>query len=197
MNWSCFTALGAAFAIALSACSTTESGGVTYDSDARTTIVTGRQTTIQPLAGPVRTLFLKAELSPGETGLYLVVLYLSVDGWLSADHVWDSSGMKLVGLQGKNETISIQFNQVTKEIYYIPLSRRYLEAHRRSGFSIFLGGTRNVLAASQPARFVNEFLTSLDTAEKKLEGEVIVKKLIPSGPRPVEKHRHKLRRHVL
>jgi len=193
MNKSCFAAIGAVFAIALSACSTTESGGVTYDSKASATIVTGRQMTIQPLVGPVRTLFLKAEISPGETGLYLVVLYLSVDGWLSADHVWDSSGTKLVGLEGSNETISIQFNQVTKEIYYIPLTRHYLEAHRRSGFSIFLGGNRTVVAASQPARFVDEFLTSLDTTERKLEGEVIVKKLIPSESRPVRKHRRRLR----
>jgi hypothetical protein len=86
----------------------------------------------------------------GNTGLYLVVLYLSVDGWLSADHVWDSSGTKLVGLQGGNETISTQFNQVTKEIYYIPLARGYLEAHRRSGFSIFLGCHR-----SKPLAFKN------------------------------------------
>jgi len=193
MNSSYFATIGAIFAIALSACSTTESGGVTYDSDAHTTIVTGRQTTIQPLAGPVRTLFLKAEISPGETGLYLVVLYLSVDGWLSADHVWDSSGRKFVGLQGSNETISMQFNQVTKEIYYIPLTRAYLEAHRRSGFSIFLGGTRSVLAASQSAYFVDQFLTSLDITKRKLEGEVIVKKLIPSELRPVRKHRHRLK----
>jgi len=47
--------------IALSVCSTTESGGFTYDSDAHTTIVKGRQTTVQPLADAVRTLFLKAE----------------------------------------------------------------------------------------------------------------------------------------
>ncbi|MBV8214823.1 MAG: hypothetical protein JOZ08_16575 [Verrucomicrobia bacterium] len=194
MNKSCLAAIGAVLAIGLSACSTTESGGVTYDSEAHTTIVTGRQTTLQPLVGPVRTLFLKAEISPGETGLYLVVLYLSVDGWLSADHVWDSSGMKLVGLQGSNETISIQFNQVTKEIYYIPLTRRYLAAHRRSGFSIFLRGTRSVVAASQSARFVDEFLTSLDTTKRRLEGEVIVKKLIPYEPRPVHRHRHRLRR---
>ena len=153
--------------------------------------------TVQPLAGPVRTLFLKAEISPGETGLYLVVLYLSVDGWLSADHVWDSSGNKLVGLQGSNETVQIEFNQVTKEIYYIPLTRRYLEAHRRSGFSIFLGGTKSVVAASQPARFVDEFLTSLNGTERKLSGEVIVKKLIPSEPRPTQKHHRRLRRHVL
>jgi hypothetical protein len=89
MNWSSFAGIGAVFAAALSACSTTEPGKVSYDSDARTTIVTGRQTTIQPLTGPVRTLFLKAEISPGETGLYLVVLYFSIDGWLSVDHVWD------------------------------------------------------------------------------------------------------------
>jgi hypothetical protein len=193
MNSSCIKIIGTVCAIALSACSTTESGKVTYDSNARTTIVTGRQTTIPPLAGAVRTLFLKAEISPGETGLYLVVLYLSVDGWLSADHVWDASGTKLVGLQGSNETVSIQFNQVTKEIYYIPLTRGYLEAHRRSGFSIFLGGSRSVVAASQPAQFVDDFLTSLDTAKRKLEGEVIVKKLIPSEPRSVRKHRRRLK----
>jgi hypothetical protein len=198
MNWSCFAAVGVVFAVALSACSTTESGGVTYDSKANTTIVTGRQMTIQPLAGPVRTLFLKAEISPGETGLYLVVLYLSIDGWLSADHVWDSSGNQLVGLQGSNETVQIEFNKVTKEIYYIPLTRRYLEAHRRSGFSIFLkGNTKSVVAASQPPGFVDEFLTSLNGTEKKLSGEVIVKQLIPSEPRPIQKHRRRLRRHVL
>jgi len=141
----------------------------------------------------VRTLFLKAEISPGETGLYLVVLYLSVDGWLSADHVWDASGRKLVGLQGNNETVSMQFNQVTKEVYYIPLTRGYLEAHRRSGFRIFLGGSRSVIAASQSAQFVNDFLTSLDTTKRKLEGDVIVKKLIPSESRLVGKHRRSLR----
>jgi hypothetical protein len=194
MNWSCFAAIGAVFAAALSACSTTESGRVTYDSEARTTIVTGRQTTIQPLVGPVRTLFLKAEISPGQTGLYLVVLYLSVDGWLSADRVWDSSGTKLEGLEGSNETISTEFNQVTKEIFYIPLTRRYLEAHRRSGFSIFLGGKKNVLATSQPASYVNEFLTSLDNIRK---GEVIVKKLVRSEPRPPKKHRYTVRRQAL
>ena len=193
MNRSRFAAIGAAFAAALSACTTTESGRVTYDSEARTTIVTGRQTSIQPLVGPVRTLFLKAEISPGETGLYLVVLYLSVDGWLSADHVWDSSGTKLEGLEGGNETISTEFNHVTKEIFYIPLTRRYLEAHRHSGFSIFLGGSKNVLAASQPASFVDEFLRNLDDTKRKLRGEVIVKKLIPSEPRPPQKHRHKVR----
>jgi hypothetical protein len=197
MNRSCFAAIGAVFAAALSACTTTESGKVTYDSEARTTIVTGRQTLIQPLVGPVRTLFLKAEISPGETGLYLVVLYLSVDGWLSADHVWDSSGTKLEGLEGSNERISTEFNQVTKEIFYIPLTRRYLEAHRRSGFSIFFGGTKNVLAVSQPASFVDEFLTNLDSTKRKLRGEVIVKKLIPSEPRPVQKHRYKVRQQTL
>jgi hypothetical protein len=167
MNWSSFAGIGAVFAAALSACSTTESGKVSYDPDARTTIVTGRQTTIQPLTGPVRTLFLKAEISPGDTGLYLVVLYFSIDGWLSVDHVWDSSGTKLKGLEGGNETISTEFNQVTKEIFYIPLTRRYLEAHRRSGLSIFLGGKKTVLAASQPARFVDEFLTDLDNTKRK------------------------------
>src|ERR1700741_888092 len=90
-----FAILGVAFAIAISGCSTIKSGGVTYDSDSRTTIVTGKETTISPLAGPVRTLFLKAEISPGETGLYLVVLYLSVDGWPYADRVVDSDGHRL------------------------------------------------------------------------------------------------------
>lgn len=197
MKWTCFAAIGAVFAAALSACSTTESGRVTYDSEARTTIVTGRQTTVQPLTGSVRTLFLKAEISPGQTGLYLVVLYLSIDGWLSANHVWDSSGTKLEGLEGNYETIPTEFNQVTKEIFYIPLTRRYLEAHRRSGFNIFLGGTKNVLAASQPASFVDEFLTSLDNTKRKLRGEVIVKGLIPSGPRPLQRNRYQVRRQAL
>ena len=110
-------------AVALSACTTTQTGQTSYDHAAGTTIVTGRQTTIAPLAGAVRTIFLKAEMAPGDTELYLVVLYLSTNGWLSADQVWDASGEKLPGFMGQNETIPIQYGQVTKEIYYIPLTR--------------------------------------------------------------------------
>ena len=83
---------GAALAMIVSGCTTVRSGGVTYDSESQATIVTGKETTISPLAGAVRTMFLKAEISPGETGLYLVLLYLSSNGWLSADHVLDADG---------------------------------------------------------------------------------------------------------
>jgi hypothetical protein len=178
MNWSCFAALSVVFATALSACSTTESGGVAYDSNAETTIVTGRQTTIQPLAGPVRTYFLKAEISPGQTDLYLVVLYLSVNGWLSAGQVSDSDGQTIQGFRGADESFDIKYGRVTKEIYYIPLTRRYLEQHRNSGIDFRLRGATGTLVATQPAAFVQGFLASLDSTQKRLAGEVIVKKLI-------------------
>jgi len=128
--------------------------------------------------GPVRTLFLKAEISPSKTGLYFVVLYLSVDGWLAVDEVLDSGGNKLQGLRGSNETFDVRFGQVTKEIYYIPLTRRYLEAHRHSGIDIRLKGSQESVAANQPASFVDGFLGTLDATKARLEGEVIVKKLI-------------------
>jgi len=172
--------------IALAGCTTTESGGVAYDSEAQATIVTGRQTTVSPLAGPVRTYFLKAEISPGETGLYFVVLYLSVNGWLSADHVLDSDGHTIQGFRGADESFDIKYGQVTKEIYYIPLSRSYLEAHRNSGIDFRLSGANVTLAAGEPATFVQGFLANLDSTQKRLAGEVIVKKLIAepakSGP---------------
>jgi hypothetical protein len=176
MNWNCFAALGAAFAVAVPACTTTKSGGVTFDSASQTTIVTGKETTVSPLAGPVRTLFLKAEISPGETGLYLVVLYLSADGWLSADQVVDTDGTTLRGYRGADETFDVQFSHVTKEIYYIPLTRRYLEAHRHSGINLRLTGAKGAVAANQPASFVQDFLTNLDATQTRLAGEVIVKK---------------------
>ena len=155
------------------------SGGVTYDSDSRTTIVTGKEMTVSPLAGPVRTYFLKAEISPSQTGLYLVVLYLSVNGRLSADHVLDSDGQTMQGFRGADESVNIKYGQVTKEIYYIPLTRRYLEQHRNSGINFRLRGANRTLAATQPATFVQGFLASLDSTQKRLAGEVIVKKLIP------------------
>jgi hypothetical protein len=152
----------AGLGIALSGCTTTQSGGVAYDSEAQTTIVTGRQTTVSPLAGPVRTYFLKAEISPGETGLYFVVLYLSVNGWLSADHVLDSDGHTIQGFRGADESFDIKYGQVTKEIYYIPLSRSYLEAHRNSVIDFRLRGANWTLAATHPATLVQVFLASLD-----------------------------------
>jgi hypothetical protein len=170
-----FAILGAAFAIAVSGCTTIKSGGVTYDADSRITIVTGRETTISPLAGPVRTLFLKAEISPGETGLYLVVLYLSVDGWLYADRVVDSDGHTLQGFRGADEAFDVQSGHVTKEIYYIPLTRRYLEAHRRSGINLRLTGAKSVVVATQAPSFVRDFLTTLDATKTKLAGEVTKK----------------------
>jgi hypothetical protein len=165
-------------AAALSGCTTTESGRTTYDPDSGTTIVTGRQTTIAPLAGAVRTIFLKAELAPGDTELYLVVLYLSSNGWLSADQVWDSSGVKLQGFTGQNETIPIQYSQITKEIYYIPLTRRYLEKHQRSGIDIRLMGPKGTVIATQAPIFVQGFLANVDAVNRRPSGEVIVKKLV-------------------
>jgi hypothetical protein len=181
MKFAVFAAIAAALAV--SGCTTIKSGGVTYDSKSRTTIVTGKETTISPLAGPVRTLFLKAEISPGETGLYLVVLYLSVNGWLSADKVWDSDGHRLEGLRGSEERFDIKNGHVTKEIYYIPLTRPYLEAHRKSGINIRLQGAKGAVAATQSGSFVSGFLTSFDATKKKLNGEVTVKQLIPDHPK--------------
>jgi hypothetical protein len=174
---------GGYFVVVFSGCTTTNPGRVTYDPKALTTIVTGKETTISPLAGPVRTLFLKAEISPGKTELYLVVLYLSVNGWLSAEEVRDSSGKRFQGFRGKDEAFDVQFGKVTKEIYYIPLERSYLEAHRRSGFEIHLQGSRNVLAAAQPASFVDQFLSTYEATERKLTGKVRVHRLIPA-PKP-------------
>ena len=165
-------------AAALSACTTTETGHTTYDPDAATTIVTGRQTTIAPLMGAVRTIFLKAEMAPGDSELYLVVLYLSAKGWLSADQVWDSSGKKLQAFMGQNETIPIQHGQVTKEIYYIPLTRHYLEKHRKSGIEIHLKGPTGTVVATQPPIFVTGFLADLDAVKGKRPSEMIVKKLV-------------------
>lgn len=177
MHCKSVTILCLSVAAALSACTTTETGHTTYDSKAATTIVTGRQTTVAPLMGAVRTIFLKAEMAPGESGLYLVVLYLSTKGWLSADQVRDSSGVKLQGLIGQDETIPVQYGQVTKEIYYIPLSRRYLENHRKSGIEIHLKGPNGTVIATQPPIFVTRFLADVDAAKTKRYGEVTVKKL--------------------
>ncbi|HEX6563419.1 MAG TPA: hypothetical protein VF020_03995 [Chthoniobacterales bacterium] len=183
MKFAVFAAIATALAIAVCGCTTIKSGGVTYDSMSRTTIVTGKETTISPLAGPVKTLFLKAEISPSETGLYLVVLYLSVNGWLSADKVWDSDGHRLEGLRGSEESFDVKNGKVTKEIYYIPLTRPYLEAHRKSGINIRLQGAKGAVAATQPGSFVSGFLTSFDATKKKLNGEVTVKKLVPDQPK--------------
>jgi hypothetical protein len=183
MKFAAFAVIAAALAIAVSGCTTIKSGGVTYDSMSRTTIVTGKETTISPLAGPVRTLFLKAEISPGETGLYLVVLYLSVNGWLSADKVLDSDGHRLEGLRGSEESFNVKAGQVTKEIYYIPLTRPYLEAHRKSGINIRLQGAKGAVAATQSGSVVSGFLTTFDATKKKLNGEVTVKELIPDHPK--------------
>lgn len=173
-----FAAIGAGFALAFSGCTTTKSGGVSYDAEANTTIVNGKETTIAPLVGPARTLFLKAEVSPGNTELYLVVLYLSVDGLLLPDRVLDSSGKRLEGFQGANETFNLQFGKVTKEIYYIPLTRQYLDAHRKSGINLRLTGSKGTLAAAQPGSFVTDFLGSLDATKTKLAGSVPLKKLV-------------------
>jgi hypothetical protein len=162
---------------ALSACTTTETGRTTYDPNAATTIVTGRQTTIAPLMGAVRTIFLKAEMNPGDSELYLVVLYLSTKGWLSADQVRDSSGVELQGFMGQNETIPVQYGQVTKEIYYIPLTRRYLENHRKSGIEIHLKGPNGTVVATQPPIFVTGFLADVDAVKAKRSGQGTVKKL--------------------
>ena len=174
----CKSVISLCIAVALSACTTTEKGGSSYVREAGTTIVTGRQTTLAPLAGAVRTMYLKAEMAPGDTELYLVVLYLSTSGWLSADQVWDVSGEKLRGFMGPNETIPIQYGQVTKEIYYIPLTRRYLEKHRKSGIEVHLKGPNGTLVATQPPVFISGFLADVDAVKAKPSGEVIVKKLV-------------------
>jgi hypothetical protein len=184
MNLKHFVAMGAGFALAFSGCTTTKSGGVAYDAEANTTIVNGKETTIAPLVGPVRTLFLKAEISPGNTGLYLVVLYLSVDGWLLPDRVFDSTGKRLEGFQGTNETFNLQFGKVTKEIYYIPLTRHYLEAHRKSGINLRLTGSKGTLTAAQAGSFVTDFLASLDATKTKLAGSVPLKKLVANRNQP-------------
>jgi hypothetical protein len=183
MNLNNYARFGVYSALILSGCTTMKPGNVTYDPKAETTIVTGKETTISPLVGAVRTVFLKAEISPSNTALYLVVLYLSSDGWLSADEVWDSSGAKLDGFRGSDEKFPIKFGQVTKEIYYIPLSPLYLEAHRKSGINLRLQGARGTFAATQPAAFVQGFLASLDATQKRVAGEVTVKKLIPEPPK--------------
>jgi hypothetical protein len=183
MNFSNFAVFGAGFAIVVSGCTTTQPGGVTYDSSSGTTIVTGKETTVSPLAGAVRTFFLKAEISPGQTGLYLVVLYLSTNGWLSADHVLDAEGHTMQGLCGADESFEIKYGQATKEIYYIPMTRGYLEAHRESGIDIRLQGAKGTLAAIQPATFVQGFLANLDATQKRVAGEVTVKNLIPEPPK--------------
>jgi hypothetical protein len=162
-------------AAALSGCTTTESGRTSYDPESGTVIVTGRQTTIAPLAGAVRTIFLKAEMATGDTEMYLVVLYLSSNGWLSADQVWDSSGQKLRGFMGQSESIPMQYGEITKEIYYIPLSRRYLDKHRQSGIAIRLKGAKGTVVATQAPIFVTGFLADVDAVKSK--GEVFVKKL--------------------
>jgi hypothetical protein len=183
VKWNSFVLPGLCSALILSGCSTTKPGEVTYDTEAKATIVTGKATTFSPLVGAVRTVFLKAEISPGDTGLYLVVLYLSADGWLSVDQVWDSSGAKLQGFRGSDESFSVKFGQITKEIYYIPLTPRYLEAHRESGINLRLQGARGTLAATQPAAFVQGFLANLDATQKRVAGEVTVKNLIPEPPK--------------
>jgi hypothetical protein len=173
-----FVTLCLGFAALFSGCTTTEPGKTAYDPEAGATIVTGRQTTFAPLAGAVRTIFLKAEMAPRDTEMYLVVLYLSANGWLSANQVWDSSGAKLKGFTGSNETIPMQFGQVTKEIYYVPLTKRYLEKHRGSGVQVRLNGPNGTVAATQSPSCVQGFLAEVQAAETKSNGEVIVKELI-------------------
>jgi hypothetical protein len=90
--------------------------------------------------------------------------------------VWDSSGQKLRGFMGQNETVPIQYGQVTKEIYYIPLTRSYLEKHRKSGIEVRLKGPNGTVVAQQPPIFVTRFLADVDAVKSK--GEVIVKKLV-------------------
>jgi hypothetical protein len=167
MNLNNYALFGVYSALILSGCTTTKPGNITYDPEVKATIVTGKEMTVSPLAGAVRTVFLKAEISPGNTGLYLVVLYLSSDGWLSANQVWDSSGAKLEGFRGSDEKFPVKFGQVTKEIYYVPLSSHYLEAHRHSGISIRLQGPKGTLAATQPASFIEGFLTNLDATRRR------------------------------
>ena len=168
--------------VALSGCTTTKPGQVAYDAKALTMIVTGKEMTVSPLAGPVRTLFLKAEISPGGTELYLVVLYLSVNGRLSADEVRDSAGNRLDGFKGKDEAFDVQSRKVTKEIYYIPLDRRYLEARRYSGLDIRLKGPSGLVVVTQPPSFVDQFLYRFDGAEKMVAGEAVSNTLAIAQP---------------
>jgi hypothetical protein len=90
----------------------------------------------------------------------------------------DSDGHTLQGFRGADETFDVRFGHVTKEIYYVPLTRRYLEAHRRSGINLRLTGAKGVVAAAQSASFVRDFLTTLDATKTKVPGQVIVKKLV-------------------
>src|SRR5260370_7901466 len=96
MNRSKFIILCLCLAFVLSGCTTTQSGKTTYDPEARTTIVTGKESTLAPLMGAVRTIFLNAEISPGETGLYLLVLYLSVHRLFSPNILYHSSTTRLL-----------------------------------------------------------------------------------------------------
>ncbi|MFY9989357.1 MAG: hypothetical protein WAK31_31685, partial [Chthoniobacterales bacterium] len=95
-----------------------------------------------------------------------------VNGWLAPDRVLDSNGEKLQGFQGADETVDVQYGKVTKEIYYIPLTRQYLEAHRKSGINLRLTGPKGTLAVNQPGSFVTEFLTTLDATKRNLAGAV-------------------------
>jgi hypothetical protein len=176
MNWNRFIPLSAGLLAAFCACTTTQSGNVSYDPASSTTIVTGKQTTLAPLKGPVETTFLKAEMSPGQTNLYLVVLYLSVEGTLAAEEVTDSAGKKLPGLRGQDETVPVQFGQVTKEIYYIPLTRSYLEAHAHSGITVHLKGAKGTLTATQAPALISGFLADLDATKSRLARQAPVKK---------------------
>ena len=193
MNWNKFTLLGMCSVLAFSGCMTTKPAKVVFDPKAETTIVTGKETTVSPLVGPVRTVFLKAEISPGSTGLYLVVLYLSASGWLSADEVWDSSGTKLEGFRGSDESFEVKYGRVTKEIYYIPLTRQYLEARRTSGLNFRLKGKNGVVSVLQRGSFVGGFLADLDATKKQLAGEVIVKDLIAQRAKGGSRHLNPVR----
>ena len=83
---------------------------------------------------------------------------------------------EVAGIDGQNETVPIQYGQVTKEIYYIPLTRRYLEKHRKSGIEVRLKGPNGTLVATQLPTFMG-FLADIDAVKAKPTGEVIVKKL--------------------
>jgi hypothetical protein len=86
--------------------------------------------------------------------------------------------VKLQGFTGQNEAIPIQYSQITKEIYYIPLTRRYLEKHQRSGIDIRLMGPKGTVIATQAPIFVQGFLANVDAVNRRPSGEVIVKKLV-------------------
>lgn len=43
------------------------------------------------------------------------------------------------------------------EIYYVPLTRQYLEAHRKSGITIWLKGANGAVVAVEPSSFVTNF----------------------------------------